>query len=168
MKSSGHLIVYISENEDFELWKVLSQLPSDDRTAFVKFALKKALQETNSKKSNLRTNISNSSGVDVGLTDLALDGIDYDALMNNEETVIKPLLEYFVKEAKVNSRETEVDTKNDNFDEVGALNLMSLDELLQSSDSIQDSIPGLNFLLNNVIGEEDDELVIDFIKNSRS
>jgi hypothetical protein len=47
MKTSGHLILYISENEDFELWRVLSQITPDERAAFVKTALKKALLPAN-------------------------------------------------------------------------------------------------------------------------
>ena len=45
MKTSGYLVLYISENDDFELWRALCQFTPEERASVVKTALKKALLE---------------------------------------------------------------------------------------------------------------------------
>jgi hypothetical protein len=52
MKTSGHLILYISENEDFELWRALAQISPEERASFVKSALKRALTQNNETRIN--------------------------------------------------------------------------------------------------------------------
>ena len=126
MKTSGHLILYISENDDLELWKILTQISPEERTVFVKNALKKAILQNSSKShEGIKSNI------------------------HNTERIIEPLAEVAAADRQ------EVDHDQLQFDEL----------FLSSAITDKSSIPGLDFLLNNVIGEEDDENVIEFIKN---
>lgn len=175
MKTSGHLIFYISENEDFELWKVLSQIPSDDRAAFIKSALKKALiQETNSK------NISNNwikhsitqridqSRADNALSEIALEEIGYDAIAASEENIMKPILKNLNNESReLTNNVSNIFSKGTGISVEESISLNQLDELMQTTESMQSNLSGLNFLLNNVIGEENDEKVIDFLRKSK-
>ncbi|KUO58859.1 MAG: hypothetical protein APF84_14090 [Gracilibacter sp. BRH_c7a] len=135
MKTSGHLILYISENEDFELWKVLTQISPEERTAFVKSALKRALISNVPRSSN-NTRINNIQST---------ENKKFDTPVNVQQ---------FSYQAAATQ---EVDEEDDQ---------LQFDELFLSPERRDDStIPGLDFLLNNVIGEEDDEMVIEFIKN---
>jgi hypothetical protein len=174
MKTSGHLILYISENEDFELWRVLSQISPDDRAAFVKTALRKALLSGNdSRNSPNWTKQSNvlrmeKSYVDSPVTDLALEELGYHSLAGAEERV-KPLRN-LTNEGRHAGRDhlSEVSYRPNVQDEDN-LSSMQLDELLKPNDSVnKNTIPGLSFLLTNVIGEEDDEKVIEFIRNNKT
>ena len=137
MKTSGHLILYISENEDLELWKILTQISPEERTAFVKSALKRALANnspTNPNYSNINS------------------------LQSTEKRKSNPVhIEGFNHQTAATKEPDEEDANQLKFDEL----------FLSSSSALTDnsSIPGLDFLLNNVIGEEDDEMVIEFIKN---
>lgn len=139
MKTSGHLILYISENEDFELWKILTQISPEERTAFVKNALKRALAHNNSTNPNHSS--TNYHGTEKSKPSPPVNFEEF----SHQEAATRELIEE--------------DT-----------NQLQLDELILSSSSEftdNSSIPGLDFLLNNVIGEEDDEMVIEFIKNNR-
>ena len=134
MKTTGHLVFYISENEDFELWRILTQISPEERTAFVKNAIKKAIIQNSPRYSN-------SSGI------TSMPKMERRPSFETKE---------FEYEAAASAK--------DNEDHLSGL---QLDELIMTSDIPQDkgALPGLDFLLNNVIGEEDDEVVIDFIKN---
>lgn len=146
MKTSGHLIFYISENEDFELWRVLSQFPPDDRAAFVKAALKKAVLMRSDTGNKLANSVPNNP-----ISDLALEGLADSHILTAEE---KEALKYF---------EHEQDEDVEDLDE------LQFDDLLQASESMATTtLPGLSFLLNNVIGEEEDEEVIAFIRNNKT
>lgn len=153
MKTSGHLILYISENEDFELWRVLAQISPEDRAAFVKAALKKAvLNESRpaagnwAKKNNgYRPEI---RGEESPVHALALETLGYDetAAQGEEEQ-----LRYSAQEQVMED-----------------LNLRQLDEFIDSPRSTNKKyLPGLDFLMNQVIGEEDDEQVRDFIRKNK-
>ena len=175
MKTSGHLILYISESEDFELWRVLSQISPDDRAAFVKSALRKALSQGNearnagnswAKQSNVLR--MDKSAVENPITDLVLEELGYNTLAAAEEK-IKPL-KYLANEVKNNSREANSGAgRKNNLQEEDNLNLINLNDLELFPDSEKSGpLHGLDFLLSNVIGEEDDEKVIEFIRKSKS
>lgn len=176
MKTSGHLILYISENEDFELWRVLSQITPDDRAAFVKVALRKALLQGNDARSaaNTWTKQSNvlrmdKSAVESPINDLALEEVGYHTLATSEEKNIKPL-KYPSNEGRNNPRDLSYgDSIRNNLQEEETLDQLQFDELLPSFESqSKNALPGLNFLLTNVIGEEEDEKVIEFIRNNKT
>lgn len=173
MKTSGHLILYISENEDFELWRVLSQISPDDRAAFVKTALRKALLSGNdSRNASNWPKASNvlrmeKSFVDSPINDLALEELGYHSLAGAEERV-KPMRN-FANEGRPGRDHLSEVSNRPNVQEEDNLSSMQLDELLKPSDSSnKNNIPGLSFLLTNVIGEEDDEKVIEFIRNNKT
>lgn len=136
MKTSGHLILYISENEDFELWKILTQISPEERTAFVKSALKRAIAH-NSSRNPQQTSLDSTQSTERRKPDPPVH------------------IEQFNHQAAATEESYEEDANQLQFDE-----LFLTSELTENS-----SIPGLDFLLNNVIGEEDDEMVIEFIKN---
>lgn len=164
MKTSGHLIFYISENEDFELWRVLSQLSADDRAAFVKSALWKALkQDVNSKKTTKNWAKQNNilrigkNGAETLINDLVLEEIGQNNMAASGEKTNS--LHYLTNEAGQNFEEED----NQDFAQLEEL------ELLQTSEKENKNLlPGLDFLLSNVIGEEDDEKVIKFLKQSKN
>ncbi len=168
MKTSGHLIFYISENEDFELWRVLSQISPDDRAAFVKSALRKALlgNEGRTPSHNwAKNNVlrMDKNFVDSPMSELALEELGYHSVSAVSEEKIRALKNF--PEGR-SSKDYQMTVKNELPEED---NLLQLDELLQSSENMNhNSLPGLNFLLNNVIGEEDDEKVIEFIRNNQT
>jgi hypothetical protein len=178
MKTSGYLIFYISENEDFELWRALSQLSADDRTAFVKSALWKALtQDTDSKKSTNNWVKQNKvlrigkNGAESLINDLVLEEIGQKTMAVSEEKEINPL-KYLTNEARNNFREVSNGAlENTSFQEDDNQSLIHLEELelLQTSETMNKGpLPGLDFLLSSVIGEEDDEKVIEFIRQSKT
>lgn len=149
MKTTGHLIIYISESEDFELWRALSQISPEERSALVQSVLKKALLQGNDsrnsaslgKNKNLRPN---RNLPDDTIGDMALDELGYSSLAAANEKVLR----------KYNSFE-----QDDNS--------LTLDDLLQSDESMKKGpLPGLDFLLTNVIGEENDKEMIEFIRNT--
>lgn len=159
MKTSGHLIFYVSENEDFELWRVLSQISPDDRAAFIKNALKRAIaQDNTARNSNSYSGKQNNvfrmdkSGGDSPVADLALEELAYHTMAASEDK-IKPFSNQ-VRPTEGNSP--------------GLINLNELELFPDSEISGKSTLPGLDFLLNNVIGEEDDEKVIEFIRKSKS
>lgn len=133
MKTTGHLVFYISENEDFELWKILTQISPEERTAFVKNALKKAIIQNSPKYSH-------NSGISV-----------------------IPKIERRTYKTEDYDYETAAAERHDQEH----MSNIQLEELITSSEISHNktALPGLDFLLNNVIGEEDDEVVIEFIKN---
>ncbi|RNC28746.1 MAG: hypothetical protein AWM53_01187 [Candidatus Dichloromethanomonas elyunquensis] len=174
MKTSGHLLLYISENEDFELWRVLSQISPDDRTAFVKSALKKALLQGNEARntSSRWAKQNNVFRMDKSITEnpideLALEELGYSSLTSSEDKMIKSLKAFSAERT----------TPKDIFDtgslqkdaaEEDRLEDFHIDDLLQTpSSSNKSTLPGLDFLLNNVIGEENDEKVIEFILSNK-
>jgi len=168
MKTSGHLILYISENEDFELWRVLSQISPDDRAAFVKSALKKSLftgNEARSTSANANWTKqhpvlqSDNSTLDNPINELALEGLVGSQLVTDEE---KEALIFFDNEKEEGQDAQEDGQEDENAD------ALRFDDLLQSSESSNTTIPGLSFLLANVIGEEQDENVIEFIRNNKT
>lgn len=167
MKTSGHLILYISESEDFELWRVLSQISPDDRASFVKSALKRALSQDNDSRNPNNTwakqnNVlrMDKSALESPLTELALEELSFNTIAASEEKKIKPL-KSLINEVRNN-------TKPQDEDKLNLINLKDL-ELYNGSESANNgTLPGLNFLLANVIGEEDDEKVIEFIKKSKT
>lgn len=144
MKTSGHLILYITENEDFELWKVLTQISPEERTAFVKNALKKAILQ-NSQSHHDTTKVNKS--------------------FSPERTYTEPFINEQVLEESYYPKNVAIEEQVEHQTE-DETNQLQFDELFLSSVlTDKSSIPGLDFLLNNVIGEEDDEIVIEFIKN---
>lgn len=172
MKTSGHLILYISENEDFELWRALAQLSPEERASFVKSALKRALAQSNDAlinnardKHNNYNLRSEKSAAESLLPDLTLEDLSFrDQVL--DENVFKPL-QYLNNETKNGMREIdklERDTREREENHLGLINLNQL-ETKVGSDSVN---KGLSFLLNNVIGEEDDEKVIEFIRKAKS
>jgi hypothetical protein len=103
------------------------------------------------------------------LSDLALEELGYQTLAISEEKIIKPL-KYFTQEGKNTARDPNNSSfiQND-YQEEENLQPLELDDLLQPPEPAnRNMLPGLDFLLNNVIGEEDDEKVIDFIKSSKT
>ena len=170
MKTIGHLVIYISEDEDFELWRFLAQLPSDDRVSFIKTALKAALDQNNSYQlvSNSNNVFYNNSQDSLGKGDSFIDTIarakiGFDDLAKSEEiTITKSSPENHIDQKPENSRSS--DSHRSTSSEDNDLELIGLDDLIQSSETTP---RGLDFLLNNVIGEENDESVIAFIKNSK-
>ncbi|NLI90871.1 MAG: hypothetical protein GX434_01320 [Peptococcaceae bacterium] len=176
MKTSGHLLLYISENEDFELWRVLSQISPEERAAFVKAALKKALLPGNDARNPStswarQNNVfrMDKSAAESPLDELALEELGYSSLAATEEKVIKPFIA-FSNEGKSNQKDIfSIGTMQDTPVEPDNLPQLQIDDLLQASQPTDKSmLPGLDFLLNNVIGEEDDEKVIEFIRNNRT
>lgn len=180
MKTSGLLIFYISENEDFELWKALSQIPPDERASYVKTVLNKALTNANQKSTgnykqsgskqynnnfNTEKNI-----IDNGLNNFIIDEVTYSSGVATDETVIKPL-QYLFNNAIGSENDKNLikapKSTNTNSSSETHFELLQLDELYSQSQSAENSLPGLDFLLNNVIGEENDEKVIEFIKNRK-
>ncbi|HHV65810.1 MAG TPA: hypothetical protein GXX46_12200 [Peptococcaceae bacterium] len=169
MKTSGYLILYISESEDFELWRALTQLSPDERAAFVKSALKKAL----GKGSDLRPNSpwskqdsfykSEKSGEQGLLNDLAIEELGYNE--PESELTLKPL-HYFYNEI-VNTREGNKPEGNARHEDGEHLDLVKLNQA-EANHGLDPVTKGLNFLLNNVIGEEDDEKVIEFIRKAKT
>ncbi len=135
MKTSGHLILYISENEDFELWKILTQISPEERTAFVKSALQRALTSTSSRTTDYSINNTHS--------------------IENKQSTPPVNIEGFNQQAAATKEPEQEDANQLQFEEL----------FLSSEVTDSNSPPGLDFLLNNVIGEEDDEMVIEFIKN---
>lgn len=176
MKTSGHLIFYISENEDFDLWKVLSQISPDDRAAFIKSALKSALTQGNDSRQTMNWTKQNNvfrmekGGADGPAVDLAMEELSYHTLAAAEEK-IKPL-KFLTNEMKNSPRESnhtfskQVSSADD--DSFSLINLNDLELYPDSEKNNNRPLPGLDFLLNNVIGEEDDEKVIDFIRKNKS
>jgi len=80
MKTSGYLILYISENDDPELWNAFSRISSDERASFVKSALRKALMKdagntaaTHSSVFRNGNNSGESPAVELALDDLEID-----------------------------------------------------------------------------------------------
>jgi len=145
MKTSGYLIFYLSENDDFDLWRVLSQIPPEERAATVKAALRKELlQERGNPQPQPQFRAFNTGKAlpDSPVADLALEdlGLHLAAAAEDEALGKAESLEFF-----------------------------ELDDFLRPSESLpKQSFSGLDFLLNNVIGEEDDESVIAYIKKSKA
>jgi hypothetical protein len=165
MKTSAHLIIYISENEDFELWKVLSQMPSEERVAFIKSALKHALAQSDDLSSAFygekKYSIPFRKGISV--QSQAEEKV-FDEIAASDEKTIKPFK--LGTDNGTKPENPEHNTVNNNQDEDG-LDGIQIDELFQSTELDQDGVPpGLNFLLTEVIGQEDDETVIEFLKKN--
>ncbi|UWG98785.1 hypothetical protein LPY66_08340 [Dehalobacter sp. DCM] len=172
MKTTGHLVFYISENEDFELWRALSQIPSEERSAFVKEALRSAILQPNDAQTDMRTSIhrqpvngnrpntllrfDRSAGSRDGgssgsqytpVSDLAMDELGYDAITEADDKVLLNI-----------HRPIEDDLED-----------TRIEELIHVSESrSKNTLPGLDFLLTNVIGEEDDENVIEFFRKNQT
>ncbi|RJE48435.1 MULTISPECIES: hypothetical protein [unclassified Dehalobacter] len=164
MKTTGHLVLYISENEDFELWRVLSQIPPEERSAFVKNALKTAIVQNNEARNSqdhgARQNnvlrLDKSAGQSPVMHEVAMEELGYSTIAAADEKVMRPLMDG-IPQSRGNPR-PEVD-----FD------LVRMEELLRTGETRpKTSLPGLDFLLTNVIGEEDDEKVIEFVRKSQT
>lgn len=163
MKTSGHLIFYISENEDFELWRVLTQISPEDRAAFIKGALKKALFQHDMKPSASKPPVARGPLGDTSLSELALEELGYSAIASSLEKDLDPL-NYFSDRGSGASDDPDLDIFG-NDEEMG---ILQFDELLKPADkALSRPIAGLDFLLSNVIGEESDEEVIDFFRKKR-
>lgn len=128
MKTTGHLILYISETEDYELWRILVQISPEERTTFIKKALKKAVATQTASPSPVEKNIP--------------------VHLNTEANHLTAAA---------------AEPEDEQSDQ------LRFDELFLSS-VLPDKkdLPGLDFLLHNVIGEEDDEMVIEFFRNRTS
>jgi len=170
MKTTGHLVIFISEDEDFVLWRFLAQLPSDDRVAFIKSALNAALGQKGRQK-NDSNHKNNSSLHDFGKADNFIDTlvrkkIEFDELDEIEE-IAKPLLENY-NSHKPKDLSNNESTKS-TISEDNKLEIIELEDLFQTVETKPSTTArGLDFLLNNVIGEENDESIIAFIKNNKS
>lgn len=172
MKTSGHLILYISENDDYELWRVLSQISPEDRAAFVKTALKKALSQGSDSRNNANWLKQNNvfrmekNGADGSVAEIALEELGYNTLAATEEK-IKPF-KYFEEDNRSSEKVSPMLKQNSQDDAFDLADLGELEILPASEIQHKTSLPGLDFLLSNVIGEEDDEKVIEFIKRKKS
>ncbi len=146
MKTSGYLILYISENDDLELWRALSQISSEERASVVKSALRRALlgEKNSGTGGSAKHNIQNRTerSIESPAADLALDELGMDQIQSvSDEELIK----------------------------LDRLDLVELDDFLHEADLPgRSSLPGLNFLLTKVIGEEDNEEIIEYIKKSKN
>lgn len=160
MKTSAHLIIYISENEDLELWRVLSPKSPEERTAFIKNALKNALIKLEESGKAYSGNIK-PSNIHRTVHPLAEQNAP-EEIAASEERIIKPLKLL----ARTDPDNTANSAENENLAEDN-LNQIQFEELYLSEIPEQDSAPpGLNFLLTEVIGQEDDETVIEFFKRN--
>lgn len=169
MKTTGHLVFYISENEDFELWRALAQIPPEERSAFVKEALRSAILQPNDDKNAVQNGVnrSSASGIKTNtilrfdrstnsvsgvsqntpVSDLAMDELGYDTIAEADDKML----------LKMNRQIADDDDDT------------RLEELMQVRESRpKSSLPGLDFLLSNVIGEEDDENVIAFFRRNQT
>lgn len=162
MKSTGLLVFYISENEDHELWKALASKTPDERTLIVKNILRKALANSNN------INTSGSTGQvkgneEITFEDFAVDpktipaGI-YDELFDN-------IIDYDSIKARQQSPARDSDSKHQPGDSLKYEELYSTNANTNSNSGF---IPGLDHVLNNVIGEEDDQEVIEYFKSRRN
>jgi hypothetical protein len=138
MKTSGYLVLYISENDDFELWRALCQIPPEKRAATVKAALQNWLLQ---EEAGIRA---------------------------EKKAAYTKLPESYVNQSPVGElalEELGLDLAPESLD----FDLSAMEESLPISTARDKSpLPGLDFLLNNVIGEEDDEEVIEYFKKTRA
>lgn len=156
MRTAGYIVISISESDDYDLWKALAQIHPEKRTAFLKEALSKAIKQ----EVPVETNFASVTGPP---TERKKNFFDLDApnednrkpaTLNNIQTVDRYQLDNVLKP---NDTPTTILGEEDQT-------LMQLNELFKDSESRQNNMSGLSFLLNNVIGVENDEKVIDFIR----
>jgi hypothetical protein len=180
MKTSGRILLYISENEDFELWRVLCQISPDERAALVKSALKRALlpasdgRNANSNLADTWLKPNNARRIDKNIEENppAERGLQESGYFSQtaaaDENTMRPF-QALATEGRGMGRENPASMPKAG-DHPGEDNLLDLEleDIFQSPPTpLKGSLPGLNFLLNNVIGEENDEKVIDFIRSNR-
>jgi len=175
MKTIGHLVIYISEDEDFELWRFLAQLPSEERVDFIKSALNAALAQEGRhlKNSSGKNEFNNDSKYDVRKADNFIDTLVRKKIEFNELTETEEMEMIKLELDNHNNKKNEdlINYESDRLTKLedNKLELIELEELVQPTQTTS-NVPtgGLGFLLNNVIGEEDDENIIAFIKNNKS
>ncbi|NLL51106.1 MAG: hypothetical protein GX248_00165 [Peptococcaceae bacterium] len=187
-------MLYISENDDFELWRALCQFTPEERASVVKTALKKALLEEYSSQSASRqlspdhespSAVRNplKSGADISGDITPKSVFGFTAPKSLAQSSVTPVPEapspeiagavasYPINDLILDDLGTELIDPQINEDltssELTDLNDLSI--FIQSEESPdKNSIPGLNFLLTNVIGEEDDETVVEYIRKMRA
>lgn len=164
MKTSGLLIIYISENEEFDLWRVLSQIPPEERNAYVKNALRSTLLKNKGVPVQAVAEVASSREPLRQEMDSAEAEILDRELSNQAEVRIIP---------EFNTLNLEDFNLNDLYADSSkqAKNVISF-ELAQTAQNTSGngekaSVPGLANLLNSVIGEENDPMLLEFLKGKR-
>jgi|GEM_PF-1543349 len=187
MKTSGYLVLYISENDDFELWRALCQFTPEERASVVKEVLKKGLlspiqnqttsnpsfsnQESSFTSNQLRPETEipkyptpkSAFGFNAqSAATLAPEVADHKTAGASSSASSSPLEDLVFDEFGTGLADslTDEELTNSELTDFNELNIF-----LQPEDSPRkSSIPGLDFLLNNVIGEENDETVVEYIR----
>ncbi|ADY56144.1 hypothetical protein Sgly_1847 [Syntrophobotulus glycolicus DSM 8271] len=174
MKTSGLLIIYISENEDFDLWRVLSQVSPEERNASVKNALRSTLLKNNNAfipQIRKETGVPQDAGV---LKEVAAsqDQAGIPKSLIQETEILDSEISNQVTGSTIpqfNSFNLEDFNLNDLYSEKPATQISF--ELVETAETPAPSeeqtvLPGLTNLINN-IGEEEDPVLVDFIKSKR-
>ncbi|NLM20462.1 MAG: hypothetical protein GX207_01755 [Peptococcaceae bacterium] len=186
--------MYISENDDFELWRALCQFTPEERASVVKTALKKTLLEEYSSQSapkqvppeqeppfaaqNLLKSGAGISGNTAPKSvfsftspkSLAQSSVTSGSEVSISETAgavaTSPINDLILDDLGTELIEPQ---SNEDFISSELTGLNDLSAFIQPEESPdKNSIPGLNFLLTNVIGEEDDETVVEYIRKMKA